>query len=32
VQKVLRRLAARAAEQRLLEQLVAHADDTYGGN
>lgn len=32
VQKLVHTLAARAAEQRLIEQLVANADDSYGGN
>lgn len=32
VQKMIHVLAARAAEQRLIEQLVANAEDTYGGN
>lgn len=32
VQEVMRALALRAAEQRLIEHLAARADDTYGGN
>jgi hypothetical protein len=32
VQNLIRTLAARAAEQKLLEHLVANADDAYGGN
>ena len=32
VQEFIHRLANRAAEQRLLEQLAQHADDRYGGN
>lgn len=32
VQKLVHSLVARAAEQRLIEQLVANVDDTYGGN
>jgi hypothetical protein len=32
VQKLLHRLAAQAAEQRLIEHLATNADDTYGGN
>lgn len=32
VQKVIHSVAARAAEQRLIEQLVANAEDAYGGN
>jgi hypothetical protein len=32
VQEFMQRIAMRAAEQRLLEQLAAQADDTYGGN
>jgi hypothetical protein len=32
VQKMAHALAARAAEQRLIEQLVANAEDAYGGN
>jgi hypothetical protein len=32
VQKLVHTLATRAAEQRLIEQLVANADDSYGGN
>jgi hypothetical protein len=32
VQTIMRRLALRAAEQRLLEHLVSQADDQYGGN
>lgn len=32
MQKLARTLALRAAEQRLIEQLVASADDSYGGN
>lgn len=32
VQKLIHSLAARAAEQKLIEQLVANADDSYGGN
>lgn len=32
VQEVMRRLAVRAAEQRVLEHLASRADDTYGGN
>src|SRR5262249_12137355 len=31
-QEVMRPVALRAAEQRLIEQLVERADDTYGGN
>jgi hypothetical protein len=31
-QEMLRTLAYRAAEQRLLEHFIAQADDTYGGN
>ncbi|MBI3784525.1 MAG: hypothetical protein HY270_14110 [Deltaproteobacteria bacterium] len=31
-QEILRRIAYRAAEQRLLEQFVEQADDRYGGN
>ena len=31
-QEVLRTIAYRAAEQRLLEHLISQADDTYGGN
>lgn len=30
--KVMRSLAAKAAEQRLLDQLIEQADDRYGGN
>jgi hypothetical protein len=30
--KVMRSIAAKAAEQRLLEQLITQADDRYGGN
>jgi len=32
VQKLVHSFAAQAAEQRLIEHLVANADDTYGGN
>lgn len=32
VQEFMRRLALRAAEQRLLEHLANQADDAYGGN
>jgi hypothetical protein len=32
VQEFVRRLALRAAEERLLEHLATQADDTYGGN
>src|SRR5262245_2523309 len=32
VQNLLRAVATKAAEQRLLEQLVSQADDRYGGN
>jgi cytochrome P450 len=32
VQEFMQRIAMRAAEQRLLEQLAAQADETYGGN
>jgi hypothetical protein len=32
VQEHMRALALRAAERRLIEQLVDHADDSYGGN
>lgn len=32
VQEFARTLAARAAEQRLLEQLASRADESYGGN
>jgi hypothetical protein len=32
VQEFIRSLAVRAAEQRLIEQMVQRADDTYGGN
>lgn len=32
VQEGMRRIALRAAEQRLLEQLAGRADDRYGGN
>jgi hypothetical protein len=32
VQEFMRRIALRAAEQRLVEHLAAQADDTYGGN
>ena len=32
VQKLIRALATEAAEQKLLEQLIDCADDTYGGN
>jgi len=31
-QEMLRSLAHRAAEQRLLEHLISQADDSYGGN
>ena len=31
-QEMVRTITYRAAEQRLLEQLVSQADDTYGGN
>ncbi len=31
-QEMLRALAYRAAEQRLLEHYISSADDTYGGN
>jgi hypothetical protein len=31
-QEMLRAIAYRAAEQRLLEHLVSQADDRYGGN
>ena len=31
-QEMLRVIAQRAAEQRLLEYLIGQADDTYGGN
>lgn len=31
-QEMLRTVAYRAAEQRLLEHLINQADDTYGGN
>jgi len=31
-QEMLRAIAYRAAEQRLLEHLISQADDTYGGN
>ena len=31
-QQVLQTLAFRAAEQKMLRQIVAQADDTYGGN
>lgn len=30
--KVMRSIAAKAAEQKLLEQLIEQADDRYGGN
>lgn len=32
VQEFMRRLAVRAAEQRLIEHLAERADDSYGGN
>ena len=32
VQEVMRTLAVRAAEERLLEHLADRVDDTYGGN
>lgn len=32
LQKLLRGIAAKAAEQRLLAQLISQADDRYGGN
>ena len=32
LQKTMRAIAVRAAEQRLLEHFVSQADDTYGGN
>jgi hypothetical protein len=32
VQEFIQRLAVRAAEQRLIEQLAQRADDSYGGN
>lgn len=32
VQEVMRRIALRDAEQRLLEELAGRADDRYGGN
>jgi hypothetical protein len=32
VQEFMQRIAMKAAEQRLLEQLAAQADETYGGN
>jgi hypothetical protein len=32
VQEVMRQIALRAAEQRLLEHLVTQTDDRYGGN
>jgi hypothetical protein len=32
MQSFARTLALRAAEQRLIEQIVGNADDTYGGN
>jgi hypothetical protein len=31
-QEMLRTIAHRAAEQRLLEHLISQTDDTYGGN
>ena len=31
-QEMLRTIAHRAAEQRLLDHLISQADDTYGGN
>lgn len=31
-QEMVRAIAYRAAEQRLLEHLISQADDTYGGN
>jgi hypothetical protein len=30
--KLMRSIAVKAAEQRLLEQLISQADDRYGGN
>jgi len=32
LQKTMRALAVKAAEQRLLEHLISQTDDTYGGN
>jgi hypothetical protein len=32
VQEVMRQIAVRAAEQRLLEHLATQADESYGGN
>jgi hypothetical protein len=31
-QQIMQMIANRAAEQRLIEQLISQADDTYGGN
>jgi hypothetical protein len=31
-QAMLRHIAHRAAEQRMIEQFISQADDTYGGN
>lgn len=31
-QESLRRIAYRAAEQKMIEQFISQADDTYGGN
>lgn len=32
LQEVVRLIAVRAAEQRVLEHIIGRADDTYGGN
>lgn len=32
LQEVVRLIAVRAAEQRVLEHIIGQADDTYGGN
>ena len=32
LQKLMRAVAAKAAEQRMLEHLISHTDDRYGGN